>query len=145
MKEEYELELSKKDEEIKTRDDLVLQLRLEISRKDDEIEQHLRTIRDLKSSFRISQRSSGYWSRSTSFSQAGEGNRPPSMISMDSLPESHISELNQHMSRHVSEASVGNGVTLVPVNSEEKSGGLEKGRSYGRSDADHDDPLILDR
>ena len=67
------------------------------------------------------------------------------MISVDSLPEGHVSDLSQHMPRPAAGASIGIAVTRVPVNGERKGGGLEKARNYGRPDADRDDPNILDQ
>ena len=142
MKEDYKLELSKKDEEIGEINGLFAQLQ-ELMEKQ-ELEISLKEA-ELKSLRRFSQCSSGYCSRNTSFSQVGEGSRPLSVMSTDSLPEGYISDLGQHMPcKQASRASIGIGRTLVPVNGEGKSVGLEKGRSNGRRDADRDDPHILD-
>ena len=108
MQEKYELEIQK-------RDDLVEQLRETIKKQNSEISQKDGEIRELRSLLRSSQCSSGYWSRTPSFSEGDGG----------SVQEGHTTSI----------------VTLVPVN-EEGNGGMERD---GSPDGDRDDPNILDQ
>ena len=83
VKAEYELQLSMKDERIKSKDELLVDLvkiiaeqKQEIAREKDETEQHVHVTHELTPSFRMLQHSPGYWlTRFPSHSQVSEGLR----------------------------------------------------------------------
>lgn len=133
LKEEHELELVKKDTEIKKLHETIRDLSSSSSSISwpEDFESHLTDGKSLTNSLRTSD----YGSRPASLISAGcKSSRPPSVNSMSSFP----SCCTPNTSGQATMTSAGNGPNFVPVNGEENGGKQEKGHVLEEKEEDGD-------